>query len=320
MAHIKKDLETNLLDLQKLVGVNHKNIKWIEEKYQVSINIDGHTLSIMGERNTDKALELVMFCLKVLPWYEELEDSDLVILSDVIAKSQQERFIDSMGEVLVRTFTGKPIKARTLGQKHFIDTIKSNDLSFAIGPAGTGKTFLAVSYAVSLLKEGKIKRIILTRPAVESGEHLGFLPGDLKEKVDPYLRPIYDALDTLLSPERVARYIEQGTIEIAPLAYMRGRTLDDAVVILDEAQNTTKSQMLMFLSRLGAKGKMIVNGDVDQIDLLKKQESGLVIAEKYLQNIHGIAFVTLTYSDIVRHPLVTKILKAFAQGESFHES
>ena len=315
MTSQKISLNLSQNQLQKFAGVDHKNIKWIEEHFEVSINMDGNALSIMGKDNHDQVKELIVFALELMDQYEVFEEADLESLNQIMKSGQAEKFLSDIDDVLVRTFTGKPIKARTLGQKVFIDIIKTYDLTFAIGPAGTGKTFLAVAYAVSLLKDNQIKKIILTRPAVESGENLGFLPGDLKEKVDPYLRPIYDALDILLGSERVERYIEKGVIEIAPLAYMRGRTLDDALVILDEAQNTTRAQMLMFLSRLGRNGKMIVNGDVDQIDLLKNQESGLVVASQVLDGVDDIAFVHLSYSDIVRHPLVTKILKAFAKGD-----
>ncbi len=315
MTSQKISLNLSQNQLQKFAGVDHKNIQWIEEHFEVSINMDGNALSIMGKDNHDQVKELIVFALELMDQYEVFEEADLESLNQIMKSGQAEKFLSDIDDVLVRTFTGKPIKARTLGQKVFIDTIKTYDLTFAIGPAGTGKTFLAVAYAVSLLKDNQIKKIILTRPAVESGENLGFLPGDLKEKVDPYLRPIYDALDILLGSERVERYIEKGVIEIAPLAYMRGRTLDDALVILDEAQNTTRAQMLMFLSRLGRNGKMIVNGDVDQIDLLKNQESGLVVASQVLDGVDDIAFVHLSYSDIVRHPLVTKILKAFAKGD-----
>lgn len=315
MTSQKISLNLSQNQLQKFAGVDHKNIKWIEEHFEVSINMDGNALSIMGKDNHDQVKELIVFALELMDQYEVFEEADLESLNQIMKSGQAEKFLSDIDDVLVRTFTGKPIKARTLGQKVFIDIIKTYDLTFAIGPAGTGKTFLAVAYAVSLLKDNHIKKIILTRPAVESGENLGFLPGDLKEKVDPYLRPIYDALDILLGSERVERYIEKGVIEIAPLAYMRGRTLDDALVILDEAQNTTRAQMLMFLSRLGRNGKMIVNGDVDQIDLLKNQESGLVVASQVLDGVDDIAFVHLSYSDIVRHPLVTKILKAFAKGD-----
>lgn len=304
--------------LQKFAGANHKNIQWIEHTFDVSINIDTSKVSLVGPGDHSYVERLILFGIAAIDHYEVFEEADWVTLNEIVKLGKEKQFLDQIDDVLVRTFTGKPVKARTIGQKLFIDTIKNYDLTFAIGPAGTGKTFLAVCYAVALLKENKIQRIILTRPAVESGENLGFLPGDLKEKVDPYLRPIYDALDILLGSERVERYIEKGVIEIAPLAYMRGRTLDDALVILDEAQNTTRAQMLMFLSRLGRNAKMIVNGDVDQIDLLKNQESGLVVAQKVLTDIDDIGFVTLGYADIVRHPLVTKILKAFSKGDT-HE-
>lgn len=304
--------------LQKFAGANHKNIQWIEHTFDVSINIDTSKVSLVGPGDHSYVERLILFGIAAIDHYEVFEEADWVTLNEIVKLGKEKQFLDQIDDVLVRTFTGKPVKARTIGQKLFIDTIKNYDLTFAIGPAGTGKTFLAVCYAVALLKENKIQRIILTRPAVESGENLGFLPGDLKEKVDPYLRPIYDALDILLGSDRVERYIEKGVIEIAPLAYMRGRTLDDALVILDEAQNTTRAQMLMFLSRLGRNAKMIVNGDVDQIDLLKNQESGLVVAQKVLTDIDDIGFVTLGYADIVRHPLVTKILKAFSKGDT-HE-
>ncbi len=212
---------------------------------------------------------------------------------------------------LQKNAKGKSIRVKTLGQRNYLQAMKRDDLVFGIGPAGTGKTYLAVVMAVSALKSGKVKRIILTRPAVEAGESLGFLPGDLKEKVDPYLRPLYDALHDVLGNEHTMRLIERGTIEIAPLAYMRGRTLDDAFVILDEAQNTTTAQMKMFLTRLGFGSKMIITGDVTQIDLPKGVYSGLVEAREKLQNMNGISFVTLSQSDVVRHPIVQKVIEAY---------
>lgn len=303
---------------QKVAGVDNKNIQFLEEYFDIEIHFNGSGLNLKGETSLESAERFMVFLFDVMDHYEEVSISDLRYLLQLHESNMSGRFLELKDDVLVRTFSGKPIRSRTLGQHHFIDAMRSNDMCFAIGPAGTGKTFLAVCYAISLLKEGAIKRIILTRPAVEAGENLGFLPGDLKEKVDPYLRPIYDALDELLSHERVERYIDQGIIEIAPLAYMRGRTLDDALVILDEAQNTTQSQMMMFLTRLGANSKMIINGDIEQIDLVRKQGSGLVIANEYLQDIEGIAFVNLNYSDVVRHPLVVKILERFSQKEQIH--
>ncbi|MCL6617395.1 MAG: PhoH family protein, partial [Anoxybacillus ayderensis] len=214
-------------------------------------------------------------------------------------------------EEITKNAKGKPVRVKTLGQRQYITAIKQHDLVFGIGPAGTGKTYLAVVMAVQALKNGQVKRIILTRPAVEAGENLGFLPGDLKEKVDPYLRPLYDALHDVLGHEHTQRLIERGAIEIAPLAYMRGRTLDDAFVILDEAQNTTPSQMKMFLTRLGFGSKMVITGDISQVDLPKGVRSGLAIAKDILTNVSGISFVFLEQADVVRHPLVGKIIAAY---------
>ncbi|UPU39766.1 PhoH family protein [Erysipelothrix sp. Poltava] len=260
------------ISLQQLVGIENKNIRHIEKNYEVNIHGRDAYLSIDGsEVNVNNTVTFIRLAASVIKRYERLDVQEFEYLFDVVRLNQTDRFIEMMDEVLTRSFTGKPIRPKTLGQKVFIDAFKQSDLTFAIGPAGTGKTFLAVCYAVELLKKGEIQKIILTRPAVEAGENLGFLPGDLKEKVDPYLRPLYDALDDMLSPERVQRYMDKGVIEIAPLAYMRGRTLDDAMIILDEAQNTTKAQMMMFLSRLGRNSKMIVTGDVDQIDLPRHQ-------------------------------------------------
>lgn len=308
-------LEPNADLYQRLAGVNNQNLSMIETAYNVNIQFNDQGILISGEKDLDKTQQLIELLVESLKKYERISEMDIRYLMNLSERNENIRFVELSDEVVVRTFSGKPIRPRTIGQQHLMDAFKNNDLSFAIGPAGTGKTFLAVCYAVNLLKKGEIKKIILTRPAVEAGENLGFLPGDLKEKVDPYLRPLYDALDTLLSSERVERYIEKGIIEIAPLAYMRGRTLDDAVVILDEAQNTTRSQMMMFLSRLGTKSKMIINGDVDQIDLPKKDQSGLVIASQILQDIPGIEFVNLSFSDIVRHPLVIKVLERFSSKE-----
>ncbi len=230
-------------------------------------------------------------------------------------KGTLEYFKDLFEEEIGKNSKGKSIRVKTIGQRHYISSMKKNDLVFGIGPAGTGKTYLAVVMAVNALKNGQVKRIILTRPAVEAGESLGFLPGDLKEKVDPYLRPLYDALHDILGTEHTQRLMERGIIEIAPLAYMRGRTLDDAYVILDEAQNTTMAQMKMFLTRLGFNSKMVITGDKTQIDLPKGVTSGLKIAEEILQETSGIKFAYLDQSDVVRHPLVAKIIQAYESKE-----
>jgi phosphate starvation-inducible protein PhoH and related proteins len=228
-------------------------------------------------------------------------------------KGTLEYFVNLYDEEIAKNVKGKTIRIKTLGQRQYVMAIKKNDLVFGIGPAGTGKTYLAVVMAVNALKNGQVNRIILTRPAVEAGESLGFLPGDLKEKVDPYLRPLYDALHDILGTEHTQRLIERGTIEIAPLAYMRGRTLDDAFVILDEAQNTTHAQMKMFLTRLGFGSKMVITGDQTQVDLPKGVKSGLNVAEEILLDVKGISFVFLEQSDVVRHPLVGRIIEAYGK-------
>ncbi|MCC3237285.1 PhoH family protein, partial [Pediococcus acidilactici] len=218
--------------------------------------------------------------------------------------------------VLIKDAKGKPVRIKNFGQRQYVESVKNNDVTFGIGPAGTGKTYLAVVMAVAALKRGDVERIILTRPAVEAGESLGFLPGDLKEKVDPYLRPVYDALYQIIGAEHTTRLLDRGVIEIAPLAYMRGRTLDNAFVILDEAQNTTNQQMKMFLTRLGFGSKMIVNGDVTQIDLPRGTRSGLKEAQIVLSNVNKVAFVNFTANDVIRHPVVAKIVKAYDEKEA----
>lgn len=313
MEHKQFDIRQKNQYLQIFAGVEDKNIKMIESLHQVDIFYNTEMIDIKGKQVND-AYRLVKTLFEVIDRYKTLDTFDIPKINDAVLQNKEDLFLDALGQVVARTYNGKPIRPKTLGQKFFIDDMLNHDLTFAIGPAGTGKTFLAICVAVELLKKGDIKKIILTRPAVEAGENLGFLPGDLKEKVDPYLRPLYDALDEMLSSERTERFIEKGVIEIAPLAYMRGRTLDDAVVILDEAQNATTSQMLMFLTRLGRNSKMIVTGDLTQTDLLKKQESGLKVSIDRLSHIKGISFVQLNHSDVVRHPLVIQILKAF-EGE-----
>lgn len=307
--------------LQDLAGIESQNLSLIEKKFAVQMQSEGNGLRLSGEEaSLDKTKRVLRLLDQSLNRYHHIDKQALNYLIDLVEKNKDERFLELMDDVIAKTHVGKQIRPKTLGQKVFIDQIRKHDLTFAIGPAGTGKTFLAVCYAVDMLKKNKIKKIILTRPAVEAGENLGFLPGDLKEKVDPYLRPLYDALDEMLSAERTERYVDKGIIEIAPLAYMRGRTLDDAVVILDEAQNTSKAQMLMFLSRLGQNSKMIVTGDIQQIDLPKGEESGLSVARRYLQHIQDIAFVELTEVDVVRHPLVVKIIQEFEKGEALDAS
>ncbi|MED3661524.1 PhoH family protein [Ureibacillus sp. FSL K6-8385] len=299
-----------------LLGMGDKNLKLIEETFNCRIITRGETIQIIGEaEQKKKAATLLKELLKVIRKGINIDLRDVVSAIKMVNKGTIEYFSELYNAEIARTYTGKPIRAKTIGQLQYIEAIRSHELVFAIGPAGTGKTYLAVVLATQALKNGQVKRIILTRPAVEAGESLGFLPGDLKEKVDPYLRPLYDALHDIYGTEHTQRLIERGTIEIAPLAYMRGRTLDDAFVILDEAQNTTPMQMKMFLTRLGFGSKMVITGDKSQVDLPKKVESGLIIAERVLKNVKDINFTYLEAGDVVRHPLVSKIIQAYKEEE-----
>ncbi|MFV8826697.1 PhoH family protein [Alkalihalobacterium sp. APHAB7] len=303
-------------EVQRLYGPNDAHLKRIEEKLGVQITTRGEDLSIKGE---DEAVHVVKdvleTMLKLLRQGTALSERDVVYAIQLAEKGMLEELLHLYQEKLTVNAKGKPVLIKTLGQKHYVSSIRKRDLVFGIGPAGTGKTYLAVVMAVTALKEGQVKKIVLTRPAVEAGESLGFLPGDLKEKVDPYLRPLYDALHDILGVEQTLRLMERGTIEVAPLAYMRGRTLDDSFVILDEAQNTTQEQMKMFLTRLGFGSKMVVNGDLTQIDLPKGKRSGLKVGIDVLGNVQGVDFIYLQQSDVVRHTLVQRILDAYDQSE-----
>lgn len=295
-----------------LLGVSDSNLKLIEETFDIQIITRGDAIVIVGsEDQKAEAAALIEQLLKVIRKDININQRDVVSAIEMSKAGTIEYFSELYDEVIARNTKGKIIRAKTIGQRNYIKAIKNKDLVFGIGPAGTGKTYLAVVMAVTALKNNAVKRIVLTRPAVEAGESLGFLPGDLKEKVDPYLRPLYDALHDVLGLEQTTRMIERGTIEIAPLAYMRGRTLDDAFVILDEAQNTTKAQMKMFLTRLGFGSKMIITGDKTQIDLPKGVGSGLTHAEHILRGVHDVSFQILEAGDIVRHPLVAKIITAY---------
>lgn len=300
-----------------LIGIGDANLKLIEQTFNVTVITRGESISIAGEQEENKELAKLVFegLLKVIRKNINIDSRDVATAIEMAQKGTIEYFSELYDEEVARNTKGKAIRAKTIGQREYIRAIRSRDLIFGIGPAGTGKTYLAVVMATQALKNGAVKRIILTRPAVEAGESLGFLPGDLKEKVDPYLRPLYDALHDIYGTEQTARLIERGTIEIAPLAYMRGRTLDDAFVILDEAQNTTHQQMKMFLTRLGFGSKMVITGDKTQIDLPKNTESGLIIAERTLKYVDGIHFQFLEQGDVVRHPLVAKVIKAYADQE-----
>jgi phosphate starvation-inducible protein PhoH and related proteins len=300
-----------------LFGNSDSNLKIIEQELQVTIITRGESLTITGPaEQLDFAGKVIDKLLEVIKKGIAISQRDVSYAVKLVKKGTLDYFGELYDEEISKNAKGKSIRVKTFGQRHYVSAIRQNDLVFGIGPAGTGKTYLAVVMAVNALKNGQVKRIILTRPAVEAGESLGFLPGDLKEKVDPYLRPLYDALHDVLGMEHTVRQIERGTIEIAPLAYMRGRTLDDAFVILDEAQNTTHAQMKMFLTRLGFGSKMVITGDRTQVDLPKGVKSGLTEAELILKNVKGMSFVYLEATDVVRHPLVSKIINAYDQNEN----
>ena len=305
----------------ELFGVNDSNLKILESELAVKIVSRGETISVSGiPENLEKADEILQALLAIIRKGIKIGPREVVYSINLSNSGTLEYFSDLFDEEIAKSAKGKAIRVKTLGQKEYISAIRGKDLVFGIGPAGTGKTYLAVVMAVAALKNGHVKRIILTRPAVEAGESLGFLPGDLKEKVDPYLRPLYDALHDILGLEQTTRLIERGTIEIAPLAYMRGRTLDDAFVILDEAQNTTQAQMKMFLTRLGFGSKIVVTGDTSQIDLPRGVQSGLRAAERILKDVSGISFIHLDQTDVVRHPLVAKIIQAYESSEPTQQS
>ncbi|MDF0727216.1 PhoH family protein [Cytobacillus sp. S13-E01] len=299
-----------------LFGTNDVNLKRIEEELNVSIITRGESVSVSGDLDSTKLVEEILKrLLSVIRKGITISERDVLYAIQMGQSGKLDYFEDLYQEEITKNVKGKSIRVKTLGQRQYVGAIKKHDLVFGIGPAGTGKTYLAVVMAVTALKNGMVKKIILTRPAVEAGESLGFLPGDLKEKVDPYLRPLYDALHDVLGAEHTVRMIERGTIEIAPLAYMRGRTLDDSFVILDEAQNTTSAQMKMFLTRLGFGSKMVITGDISQVDLPRGVKSGLAIAKDILRNVNGASFIFLEQTDVVRHPLVAKIIDAYDKGE-----
>ncbi|WP_026558705.1 PhoH family protein [Bacillus sp. J37] len=299
-----------------LFGNHDIHLKRIEEELDVSIVTRGEGVYVSGNAEHVQLVdELLKSLLLIIRKGINISERDVLYAISMAKEKKLDQLENLYIQEIAKTAKGKSIRVKTLGQRHYISAIQNKDLVFGIGPAGTGKTYLAVVMAVNALKLGSVKRIILTRPAVEAGESLGFLPGDLKEKVDPYLRPLYDALHDVLGMEHTQRLIERGTIEIAPLAYMRGRTLDDAFVILDEAQNTTPAQMKMFLTRLGFGSKMVITGDITQVDLPKGVKSGLSVAKDILTNVSGLSFVHLEQSDVVRHPLVAKIITAYENSK-----
>lgn len=299
-----------------LFGAFDENIRLVEQEFQVSIvNRDGE-LKVSGEgENVRLAVQALNGLLTLSGRGEELNGQTIRYVLSLVRAGRSEE-IDAFGrDVLCITARGKPVKAKTVGQTHYIRAIQKNTITLGVGPAGTGKTYLAVAAAVAAFRAKEVNRIILTRPAVEAGERLGFLPGDLQSKVDPYLRPLYDALFEMLGPETYEKYVERGNIEVAPLAYMRGRTLDDSFIILDEAQNTSKEQMKMFLTRMGFGSKIVITGDVTQIDLPSDKVSGLKEAMRVLDGVEDIAICRLTGQDVVRHVLVQRIIKAYEDDE-----
>lgn len=299
--------------LSQLYGTLDSNLVTIEDAFDVSVSCRDGGVKVQGvhEGNVSQAAACILQLYRLFNISGTLDTNSIGYIISMIREDRAEELSALYSDCICLTSKGKPVKARTVGQRKYVDAIKKNTLVFGVGPAGTGKTFLAVAMAVTALKQKQISRIILTRPAVEAGEKLGFLPGDLQSKIDPYLRPLYDALGELLGGEGAARNAEKGVIEVCPLAYMRGRTLDDAFIILDEAQNTTPEQMKMFLTRLGNNSKAVVTGDVTQIDLPKMCKSGLVEAIDILQNIKDIEIFRFTRKDVVRHPLVQKIIEAY---------
>ena len=297
-------------------GSFDENIKKIEQTFGVKISNRGTELKVSGdEESADKGARAIEGLLTLAAKGETIDEQKVRYLIDLVNSGNDDKIGEMAKDVVCITAKGKPIKAKTIGQQRYMKAIQKNTITIGVGPAGTGKTYLAVAAAVAAFREKTVNRIILTRPAVEAGERLGFLPGDLQNKVDPYLRPLYDALYDMLGAETYQKYLERGNIEVAPLAYMRGRTLDDSFIILDEAQNTTREQMKMFLTRLGFGSKIVITGDVTQIDLPADKTSGLKDAIRILENISDIAICRLTASDVVRHALVQRIIAAYETGE-----
>ena len=312
MKEIAKLEAYNIEQLVNLSGVKDENLEVLEDHFQVEISLRGDEMSIVGsQQQIEKAKKVIYSLLKLIVSGVSISRRDVIYAQKLVEKDKLDQLSELYHIKIARTYNGKLIYPKTLGQKSYYYALKNNDVVFGIGPAGTGKTYLAVVFAVAALKNNEVKKIILTRPAVEAGENLGFLPGDLKEKVDPYLRPLYDALYDMLGVEQTEKLMEKGVIEIAPLAYMRGRTLEDAYVILDEAQNTTDNQMKMFLTRLGFRSKMIVTGDISQIDLPRNTTSGLIRALDILEGVKGISFIHLSAMDVVRHPVVQRIIERY---------
>lgn len=314
---IERKISLEGISLIDFLGIQNANIRVISKAFpKTKVISRGSELVLKGSSSQIDYIEsIIQNLVSHLEKYGKLTKKEVesYVADDKVTALSKVNYPD---DVIVHGANGKNIKAKTANQRKLVEAAKTNDIIFAVGPAGTGKTYTAVAIAVQALKERRVKKIIITRPAVEAGENLGFLPGDLKEKIDPYLRPVYDALHDMLNTEKLNGYIEKNIVEIAPLAYMRGRTLNDAFILLDEAQNTTSMQLKMFLTRMGPESKMIITGDITQIDLPRSQRSGLMDAYRMLRNINGIKFIELDASDVVRHPLVVEILKAYEKEEN----
>ena len=298
--------------LMALFGVRDENVETIRRELNVEIFAHGNEITLSGEEEKVRQARAVLErLLGIVARGESIDKTRIRYAVELAGEGNADRIDEIMRDVIAITYRGRQVKCKTLGQKQYVEAIKANTCTFAVGPAGTGKTYLAIAMAVVALKNKDVERIILTRPAVEAGEKLGFLPGDLQQKVDPYLRPLYDALNDMMGAESYQRLLERGAVEVAPLAYMRGRTLNDAFIILDEAQNTTSEQMKMFLTRMGMGSKMVITGDVTQIDLPIGKKSGLVEALEVLKGVEDIGIVRLTHRDVVRHELVQAIVRAY---------
>lgn len=297
---------------RELFGPNDENLKVIENSFPVTLVPRGNELILKGEEAAvGKVYRLFERLLEAQDRGARIGERDLRYAVRLATEGEEKSLTEAFSDVIIQTHRGKQIRTKTLGQKAYVDAIRRNGVTFGIGPAGTGKTYLAMALAIAAFKNKEVNRIILTRPAVEAGEKLGFLPGDMQQKVDPYLRPLYDALFDIMGTDSFERFLEKGQIEVAPLAFMRGRTLDDSFIVLDEAQNTTPEQMKMFLTRLGFGSKAIVTGDITQVDLPEGTKSGLVEVQRILNQVEGVSFCYLTEKDIVRHDLVQRIIKAY---------
>ncbi|MCM1161372.1 MAG: PhoH family protein [Roseburia sp.] len=317
MSEFSKALELSMEHMQNIFGQQDLFLKKMEQDFDVTIVDRDGAVRIRGEEeNVEKAYKLLEEFLEMSMRGTMIEEQNVNYAIEMSLENKEDGLLQMDSEVICHSINGKPIKPKTLGQKQYVDAMKEKMIVFGLGPAGTGKTYLAMAMAITAFKNDEVGRIILTRPAIEAGEKLGFLPGDLQSKIDPYLRPLYDALYQIMGAESFTKNMEKGLIEVAPLAYMRGRTLDNAYIILDEAQNTTESQMKMFLTRIGFGSKVVITGDTSQKDLPKGTSSGLDVAIKVLNKVEDIGFCRLSSKDVVRHPLVQKIVKAYENYEN----